>query len=1272
MRGKKQAGVVNEWLRVLLVAVVLVAGCFQTKAPMVSAAEEVQIVPHLSSATVKNGETLTVSALVRAGENLATITATIMAVDHPAGVAEIVAAVPLHPKSGLLAPGGVAMYEGQWQAVGLRETEYCVRVDVITASGKTITDTRLRFSDPVFGQTTVGETAYPDGGMNFLGDVVLDAEYYITCGVTDPEGIYAYYGLADQPSKIVKIDLHTLTRVDALTLNSGENDIQAAVLDATGRYAYWGTRTSPGRIVKIDLATFTRVGTLTLVEGLNDLRTAVLEPVDNVAYFGTGTDPGAIVKIDLATFTVIEVLTLATGESRPSCAIVDEGYAFFGVQSDPGKIVKIDISTFTRVAALTLEPSESQISAAFLDASAHQGYFGIDGNPARVVKIDLPSLTRIEAVELAAGETTFGAAAFDEPRQCAYLGLAQNPAMVLKLDVASFTISSRLSLTRRNTFTAMIHPSSQFAVVSTQDFLQYVEKINLENFTVIQDLELLPGAMGLLCGVIDPVGEFGYFASYSSPSRLSKINLESMQWVETLTLAAGEDYVTTAIMDPAGTFACFGTTTSPGKVLKINLAEFVPDGVVTLNSGEDEISSAVIDPFGTFAYVGVATSPGIIVKINLASLTRVGALTLEAGENHLRAAAISPDGSFAYFGTASNPAKIVKINLGTLQRVEAIALPSDEHTIVGAAIHPDGLTGYFGSATGKVVVVSLNPLTRIGVIDIGYLGIETMVAAPTGDYVYVGTQGNQPNTLIKLDLSSLAVAGELPMTDYNSSLVSAILDPGGRCAYLGTAFNPCRVIKVGLDDQTGVIQGTKAQLASPAWCDNVYFYAHEAGDTIRLGIYQQPIGGDLPSLVWQSPSIPVSSAGWLTTPIAIGSPNTLVLTPSDYWLCWQTDSTAQMASYQEGLPGDGIQQGYDYGLFPTRLGNERLTAEQWSMYVAYSAVTYTPTMPATPSPTTTFTPTPIDTPAPSPTLTVTPSPILPTKTPTLTVTPAPTLSPTIEPSPTEVPFGFCYLYLNNSIFHPGDQFWLVHYISSPIDERQRILFVVLDVYGDYWFYPSWFHYEAPDYRIDFTEITVIQGDNIFEILNFTWPDTGADQVAGLRLWSATTTADLSLTCDVCMAEFGYGPAPWPTPTATEPPTVPPASTRTPPPTLTPSVTPTATPWMAWQGEQEVNLGFVDLGNCSKEKDSHAGIVSNLGGSPLTVTVSFEGPQSGNFGFSRDALGQPCTFTVAPNEELDLVVYFCPADFAFISCDMRLHPSSSQNDVVVLVYGYMPL
>jgi len=137
---------------------------------------------------------------------------------------------------------------------------------------------------------------------------------------------------------------NALTRVGALTLNTGENTLYSAVIDTANGYAYFGTETAPGIVVKVRLSDFTRVGALTLNLGENLLRSAVIDTANGYAYFGTITSPGIVVKVDLSTFTRVGALTLNTGEDYLKSAVIDtaNGFAYFGTMTSPGIVVKVE------------------------------------------------------------------------------------------------------------------------------------------------------------------------------------------------------------------------------------------------------------------------------------------------------------------------------------------------------------------------------------------------------------------------------------------------------------------------------------------------------------------------------------------------------------------------------------------------------------------------------------------------------------------------------------------------------------------------------------------------------------------------------------------------------------------------------------------------------------------------------------------------------------------------------------------------------------------
>jgi len=115
------------------------------------------------------------------------------------------------------------------------------------------------------GFQSITRSLLPDPNFSRVGALTLNSgEEYLWSAVIDPAGDYAYFGIDNQPGRVVKVDLSDFTRVGALTFNSGENYLYSAVIDPAGDYAYFGTDTSPGVVVKVDLSDFTRVGALTL------------------------------------------------------------------------------------------------------------------------------------------------------------------------------------------------------------------------------------------------------------------------------------------------------------------------------------------------------------------------------------------------------------------------------------------------------------------------------------------------------------------------------------------------------------------------------------------------------------------------------------------------------------------------------------------------------------------------------------------------------------------------------------------------------------------------------------------------------------------------------------------------------------------------------------------------------------------------------------------------------------------------------------------------
>jgi len=180
-------------------------------------------------------------------------------------------------------------------------------------------------------------------------------------------------------------------------------------------------------------------------------------------------------------------------------------------------------------------------------------------------------------------------------------------------------------------------------------------------------------------------------------------------------------------------------------------------------------------------------------------------------------------------------------------------------------------------------------------------------------------------------------------------------------------------------------------------------------------------------------------------------------------------------------PGDGDADDQVVAVF-ARIANGGGSAYSFNAF----SIEMTPP-PVTPTPAT-----PTETPVPSsptPTATTPPSP---TVTPTLTPSPVPTTPPTPEPTyPSDDPA--YVLRLNSGIFQAGDPFVLEADRHNPwTDVADVQAFIALDVYGSYWFWPSWRPLEQ---GVDWKNLSLpARSQTTDEILAFIWPaDSGAAQ-----------------------------------------------------------------------------------------------------------------------------------------------------------------------------------
>lgn len=131
--------------------------------------------------------------------------------------------------------------------------------------------------------------------------------------------------------------------------------------------------------------------------------------------------------------------------------------------------------------------------------------------------------------------------------------------------------------------------------------------------------------------------------------------------------------------------------------------------------------------------------------------------------------------------------------------------------------------------------------------------------------------------------------------------------------------------------------------------------------------------------------------------------------------------------------------------------------------------------------------------------------------------PPPTATPTPIPTPTPVRQPGVELSLSGQVFEAGDRFLLQASCKGLPDTNKVVLFVALDAFGEYWFYPEWDHLPDSVTLTLHNDLTAVEG-----ILDFEWPSGDFGEADGLKFWAGICrpfTYDVIGTID-CV-DFGY-------------------------------------------------------------------------------------------------------------------------------------------------------
>ncbi|MBN1880314.1 hypothetical protein JW823_09420 [bacterium] len=807
------------------------------------------------------------------------------------------------------------------------------------------------------------------------------------------------------------------------------------------------------------------------------------------AFCRDGNDSRKVYKISIGTGEVFS-LTANLVESAVIDLIFDEESGFlYALSSDyPGDVIRIEGETFQVQNAITL-PGYLRCEQGLLDPANEQIIIKAEGatySDRYLITVEIQNFTTGSCVELPSAEIA-----------SKILGTYEDCILVLVSGEPSVLV--RYTSSNLNRLDDSILPGG-YGVFSTADMQG--------NSAIIAD-DAIPTRIGLVS--CDPLSALSFNQFSGKSGKLKSISINPLK---------NEIIAASLTVNPTFLFRidADGMYQTDSIEYSLNI-----DGSLSL------IDSASI---GNFTYGFHSGSPSYLVRINNSDYSIDMQEPLP--DSFPAVDMIVDDMSGSVFILRSSSISRHDSETLVLLDVEEFGYPDDGQVCLIHDPIRDQLIAC--NSRGKAFRIAKSPLA---VIEEALLPAAAMGSITQGVYlqgrdavaVSVKTGESEPAYLAELDLMSFEftefietapLETELPAMTYDSSgqfltygvgllyggLVSYRVHPFERInqhaldsigRYLqdgiqnsdtGDSFW-CNSYFVGVmaksqNTSYGFITGSKTNTFIPVEVSYISLFSHYSDGNFRLGIYDEAF-----QLLWQSPEmINTAEEDWISISVNQGEPQELSLLPGDYWLVFQTDSHHRVSSAHAPAAGQGIRQPADFGRFPETLWYPDITDDQWAIYVEWDYLYPT----ATPSPIPSATPSPV--PSATPTRTVTPSP-------------SPTSSPGPEPGVT--------LEINRLFFGSGDPFLLEAAVQPNPDQLDKIhLWVILDVYGSFWFGPSWT--QLPDWY----DLGLLAAFHRETILDFIWPDvTGSAE--GLVFWGAILDADSSaLIGRYDRVEFRYG------------------------------------------------------------------------------------------------------------------------------------------------------
>lgn len=1051
-------------------------------------------------------------------------------------------------------------------------------------------------------------------------------------------------------------------RIDRIILEN-DRSFKTIVVDETNQVALCASdNLNIPYIVRFDLSTFSKTGRLILDNGMTSITSSAIDPISGNIWFGS---KGYCLLIDPIQFEILrivpignfqvvkilfhpidhKVLLLIKGDQDGVIEMdpMDMSYGFYpfpgfknvfidaAISSKEMSLVILASSTQSHViladlngyqAVSTTEiPGNHPAAAIALNAVRNELYVAATGLPAYVHRYDFPEMTGKGSLELPFGERPRNFMFCDDLGTHVLLNDGDSSGGLIKIDAASFQRVDRLDFGDLK-YPACYDGFQNTILIATENTPGAILQVDPDTFTITRQHEFLdceisageifgapalnsiylvvknlgaarlvgfnpgtgqrnchidlPAVTGaVILSACDEHNSIAYLVESGDPEWIISVDLQKGEMLERKQLPVNGEYKDIEYVEASNSLFLL----TNDSIIEIDAVSFSSIDSKALESDVIPAVTFALDRQHSFLLVGGGGNFGKMVQYSFSPLAFNGIIELNPGERKVVLLEADKSSMEIFTVVDATPYKIKRFDTTTLEFTMTLNLPFNGIDLIGFHIM---------SNLDQALVIEKGGTTRIHRLDIhDNTWISPVTLQPGECYIDGHIVESEPYAFIGL-------AGICPS-----------------------------IVRYGAT-QAQAIHGSWASLDQTSYLESLNFYSHEAGNQVRLAVYD--CAG---MLLWESGLLENTAENdWLEALVSEGDPSELMLAPDDYLLAFQVTGNGRSPSATAAAPGRSIRSAWPYGQFPNALVTWDDTDVLWSIYADCSPVQPTPTpsstsTPETPNspsptrspepsstPTTSFSPTctptqepqntatptispsnsptptehPADTPTatPTPETTHTPSPtqnpdpsatpttgFTPTHTPTQKPqhSPTPTMSPSNSPTPTSCstmtprPGSGVDLMLTKSKFHPGDRFYLQARMANTEPSPLNVeLYVILDVYGDYWFGPGW------SQHVDAYKLNGFLGVRTLTIFDFIWPEVDSE-AQGIAFWAGMVAEGESTIFGFYdRIEFAYGaktetptPTPTNTPTQGETPTPAPTGTSTQPHTPTPEPTETATP-----------------------------------------------------------------------------------------------------------------